>query len=191
VARADDGDADSAEPWPARTDDIVLGPAPTRAFVETTNRRWRGVGLGFDMGLWGRTFAQGLKIDIPFGRRIGQFVGARARGLWGHHDLTGRYDPVINTGLELFGRGPVLWGVMRVYGGGGVWVGTRPFPTNEGTRWRVSGGGHFGFEAMIAPRASFTFEVGGQSSGHALGVDAGASVMGGTMVYLGALKRRR
>jgi len=37
---------------------------------------------------------------------------------------------------------------------------------------------------------SFQFEVGGQGPGHGLGYDAGATVQGGMMFYLGALGSR-
>jgi hypothetical protein len=99
-------------------------------------------------------------------------------------------DPVFNSGLELFGRSPVLLGLLRVYGGGGAWVGARLRPSDVGRTWRVGGGGHFGVEFAISSRASLQFELGGQAPGHALGYDAGASVMGGVMVYTGRAKPR-
>ena len=52
----------------------------------------------------------------------------------------------------------------------------------------VSGGGHYGIEALVSPRSSFTFEVGGQAPiDNAEARDGGASVMAGLTVYLGAL----
>jgi hypothetical protein len=167
-----------------------LGPLPTPAHLDRMNRIWRGVGIGVDMGLWGQAhFAQSLKIDIPFGWRIGQFFGIRTRGIMAYTDsdpgLDTVGDPVFNGGIELFGRGPVLLGILRVYGGGGAWIGARLRPTDVGRSWNVGGGGHFGVEFVLAPRASLQFELGGQAPGHALGYDAGASVMSGVMIYTG------
>ncbi len=177
-----------------KTRDVNIGPTISEEHVRDINRKWSGVGIGYHNGLWGQGFAQGIKLDIPFGRRVGQHFGMRLHGTLVHPPpgTGGIYDPVINTGLELFGRGPVWFGVLRAYGGGGAWVGIRPNPTGEGRDLQFTGGGHFGLEVIIAPRMSFTFEFGGQGPGHGLrNDDAGASVMAGFMVYLGDIKRRR
>ncbi|KIG18629.1 hypothetical protein DB30_00314 [Enhygromyxa salina] len=181
----------------------ALGPMPTPAEIDRANRIWRGVGIGYDVGFWGRAhFAQTLKVDIPFGWRIGQFLGARVRGTMVYADSgpgpDSVFDPVFNHGLELFGRSPVMLGVLRVYGGGGAWVGIRldpptPMrldPSNMDQRYAMGGGGHLGVEFKLTDRASVQFEVGGQSPGHALGYDGGASVMSGIMIYTGRPKPR-
>ncbi|MCB9750009.1 MAG: hypothetical protein H6713_08405 [Myxococcales bacterium] len=171
-----------------------IGPAITEDHIRDINRKWAGLGLGYHNGLWGRGYAQGLKLDIPFGRRVGQHFGMRVHGTLVHPPVGtgGIYDPVINTGLELFGRGPVWLGILRAYGGGGAWLGIRPNPTGEGKDYQFTGGGHLGVEVIVAPRMSFTIEIGGQGPGHGLrNDDAGASVMGGFMVYLGDIGRQR
>jgi hypothetical protein len=188
--------AAAAEPEPtpeqlaARPEPPVLGLLPTPARIDRVNRIWRGVGIGLDMGFWGQShYAQSLKIDIPFGWRIGQFFGMRVRGIMVYSDrdagLDTVADPVFDGGLELFGRSPVWLGLLRVYGGGGAWVGVRLNPSDVGRTWNVGGGGHFGVEFALAPRASLQVEIGGQAPGHALGYDAGASVMAGVMIYTG------
>jgi len=184
--------AEDKTPPPARqrNDDPVLGPMPTREYIEGMNRRARGVGLGLDYGLWGQGFMQGLKVDIPFGKRVGQFFGVRVRSMF-MHTTQGDYDPVINSGLELFGRTPVFYGIVRMYGGGGGWIGIRPVPTDEGGTWAITGGGHVGFELFYVSRSSFTFEFGGQGSGHHLDLDAGASVVAGIALYLGDIRNKR
>jgi hypothetical protein len=173
-----------------------LGPMPTAAQIDRTNRMWRGVGIGYDFGMWGRGhLAQGLKLDIPFGWKLGQYFGLRVRGTMVYADsgpdANDIFDPVFNPGLELFGRTPVMLGVLRVYGGGGAWAGIRLEPTEDGERYGIGGGGHVGAEFMVAPRAAIQFEVGGQAPAHALGYDGGASVMAGIMVYTGRAKPRR
>jgi hypothetical protein len=161
-----------------------VAPVPDREYALAVNRAARGVGLGYHNGLWGRTFAQGLHLDIPFGWRVGQFFGLRLQGTFAHAEVADRYDPVVFGGVELFGRTPVMAGLLRMYGGGGVFLGGRPLP-GEGSRYGVGGGGHLGIEAFINPRMAFAIQVGGQAPVHALGVDAGANVMGHINVYFG------
>jgi hypothetical protein len=178
-----------------------VAPLFDQDFVEKVNRNWRGLGIGYDNGLWGSSaagssFAQGIKVDIPFGPRVGQFVGVRVRGLVAHgepwsapgFEQTPHWEPLYVAGAELFGRGPVWCGIVRASGGGGAYYGS--------TRWvgdypadytGLAVGGHFGVEAILWPRGSFTFEVGGQTGPDGASRGSGASVMGGIMVYLGGL----
>ena len=160
--------------------------------IRWINRRWSGVGVGYDNGLWGGKYGQSIKVSIPFGRNLGRFLGMRVRGMLVHHidDVADQFAPVVNVGAELFGRSPVWWGVLRVYGGGGLWAGIRPNPTSSGARYRLGGGGFVGLEAFAAPFMAFTFEVGGQAPGHGLGVDAGGSAMGGMIFYFGRNETR-
>jgi len=163
-----------------------VAPVLDREHSLRVNRRARGLGIGVSQGLWGRSFTQQLRLDIPFGVRVGQFFGLRAHGTFVHSAPgDAAFDPVVFGGLELFGRSPVMGGVVRIYGGGGVFAGARPNPTDRGRRWGISGGGHMGIEAFASPRMSFSVEIGGQGNVHALGLDAGPSVMGGVNFYFG------
>lgn len=170
----------------------VLGPRFDDAHVDRINRNLRGFGFGFDQGLWGQAMGQTLKIVIPFGKRVGQFLGARLRGMSAFDVRRDGLDPVFGGGLELFGRSPVYLGLVRIYGGGGVWVGGRPGkPAGDATRaYGVTGGGHFGVEFILSSRTTMTFELGGKGPTHALLLDAGATATAGVMVYLGNLRRR-
>ena len=173
----------------ARSDDPVA-PIADRSYSLRVNRRARGVGLGFRQGLWGKGFGQSLHLDIPFGRRVGQFFGTRVHGTIVHAsselaDGGERWDATAFGGLELFGRSPVMGGIVRIYGGGGIFVGGRPYPTSEGARYGIAGGGHMGIEAFASPLMSFMIEVGGQGPTHGLSHDAGASVVGGMAFYFG------
>lgn len=161
-----------------------VAPVPDAAYSQAVNRSARGLGIGIDQGLYGGAFGQRLHLDVPFGRRIGQFFGLRVQGTVAY-GMRGPFDPVALGGLELFGRSPVMGGLVRVYGGGGVFVGGRFTPRIEGRRFGIAGGGHMGIEAFAMPRMSFSVEVGGQAPVHALGLDAGASVMGGINFYFG------
>jgi len=175
--------------------DRPIGPEPVapvldKAYSVKVNRRARGLGLGIRQGFWGQGFGQSLHMDVPFGRRSGQFVGARIQGTIVHTDSPQadggeRWDPVTFGGVELFGRSPVMGGIVRMYGGGGVYIGGRPVPTSEGKQWGLGGGGHLGIEAFINPMMSFSIEIGGQGPVHALGHDGGASAMGGINFYFG------
>src|SRR5688572_11096251 len=108
------------------TQPAARGPEPVApvldpAYSLRVNRRARGVGVGLRQGLWGEGFGQSLHVDIPFGRRVGQFFGMRLHGTTLHppHRTPG-YDPVLFGGVEMFGRSPVVGGIIRLYGGGGV-----------------------------------------------------------------------
>jgi hypothetical protein len=164
----------------------VLGPLPTPEYIEAVNRRGRGFGIGADMGVWGTGFGQGLHVDVPFGWDIGQFFGLRLRGVFAHGSPeAAAFDPVVLGGAELFGRGPVMMGIVRVYGGGGIHVGGRPSPDGGGEKSGLSGGGHIGLEAFSTPGFAGFVEVGGQGAIHPGGIDAGPSVMAGGRLYLG------
>lgn len=172
-----------------RSDDPVA-PVADRAYSLRVNRRARGFGIGFAQGLWGEGFGQSLRLEIPFGRRVGQFFGTRVQGTIVHvrselADGGERWDATAFGGLELFGRSPVMGGIVRIYGGGGIFVGGRPYPTSEGARYGIAGGGHMGIEAFASPLMAFNIEVGGQGPTHGLSHDAGASVMGGMTFYFG------
>lgn len=167
-----------------------VAPVLDKDYSVAVNRRARGVGLGFSQGLWGRGFGQSLRVDVPFGRRVGQFFGLRAHGTVVHGksprvDGTDRWDGVVLGGLELFGRSAVMGGVVRAYGGGGVYAGGRPQPTATGAQFGLTGGGHMGVEVFVTPRNAFSIEVGAQGPVHALGLDAGARVVGGWSIYFG------
>lgn len=180
-------------PDAAAADDAAYTDETSRlAPTEVINDRFAGVGVGFDVGLWGDRFGSGVKVDIPAGTgTLGQHFGVRLRGISVHDDTDAGFSPVLAGGAELFGRGPVMLGVVRVYGGGGLYCGGTVDPIESAlTDPALIGGGHFGVEFVHSPRTSFTFEVGGQGPMHADEIDAGASVMAGMTVYLGKVKER-
>jgi hypothetical protein len=170
----------------------VLGPKFDPIWSDRINRNMRGVGVGFDQGLWGHSMGQTLKFSIPFGKRIGQFFGVKLRGMMVHDVWSGTSDAAFGGGLELFGRSPVYLGLVRLYGGGGVLAGGRPFRAmGDVTKvWKVGGGGHFGVEFVLTPRMTITLEVGAHSGIHGRNIDAGPSVMAGTMWWFGNLGGR-
>jgi hypothetical protein len=146
----------------------------------------QNLGVGLDWGAWGQGFAQSIHVDAPlFGGRRGGAFGLRVRGVMVYGPATAsRFDPTVFGDLELFGRGPVLLGLARVYGGGGLFVGAAPLALPRTDRnVRVSGGGHMGIEVFASPYNSFYVEVGGQAPLHPTRYDAGASVMGGMTFY--------
>ncbi len=147
------------------------------AAAEPPTARWDGVGVGYDHGLWGTRFAQSVSVDVPVGPERGRYSGVRLRAQ--------QLVPVADRGawrggggVELFGRGPVLLGILRVYGGGGVWT----HATLDGDlAW--SGGGHYGLEARLSERSTFRFEIGGQGGSDPTA--SGASAVAGMCVWLG------
>ena len=153
------------------------------SYVAAVNRRALGVGLGLDQGYWGTGFGQALRIDVPFHRHFGM----RARGILAHGpiEVDHDWDPALFGALEIYGRGPVMLGLARMYGGGGIHIGGRPNPQDDQGSFGIGGGGHLGIEMFLNPGYSFSVEIGGQAPVHELAYDAGASVMGGMTVYIG------
>lgn len=151
----------------------VVGPIPDEAYILEVNRGARHVSFGAANGLWGGSYGSDLRVDLPFGPSVGQFFGARLRAV-----VTSGASNAVGPGVELWGRGPVLVGVVRLYGGGGAtwWIDTA---TGDGA---VGAGGHMGFEFFMDKDLAFFLETGGQGSG-VPGID-GASVMSGVAVYL-------
>lgn len=168
----------SSRPAPA------LGPFPTSEYIETVNRFARGPGLGLQFGNWGKGGHLGLRTDIPFGWHYGQYCGLRlgANAVLPLHE-TNRADPVVFGAAELFGRSPVIYGLVRFYGGGGLHFGGSPKPVHGGRTFGFSGGGHAGIEFFAAPYWSFTLEIGGQSGLHPSKYDAGFQVNSGMVFY--------
>ena len=183
-----------------------VGPTLTRERVERINQSAERVSLGYSIGYWGNGFGQDIRLHVPLGQK--KRVGLRFRAIWGHGAFVPRaeddagnkiagYDPVIIPTLEFFYRSPVLLGLIRVVGGGGFWFGIRPFPMDIDdpetearedavfSRLPVVGGGHVGFEIFHKPSHSFFLEVGGQGPAHALWSDGGASILAGSVWYLG------
>lgn len=113
------------------SDPEPVAPVPDASYSLRVNRAARGVGIGIRQGLWGSGFGQSLHVDVPFGKRVGQFFGMRLQGTV-DYPMHGPFDPVVFGGLEIFGRSPVIGGIARVYGGGGVFAGGRPHPTADG-----------------------------------------------------------
>lgn len=158
-------------PAPAEEQWVVPDPSTVREI----NRRAAGFALSSDMGLWGTGFGHGIRFDVG----LGQYFALRVRGIAAYGDATAsETDPVIMGGLELIGRSPVIYGVLRAYGGGGVRAGGRPDPHGRGDKTGVGGGGYMGLEFFTGPALSWSLEVGGQSAVHAKKLDAGPSVMG-------------
>lgn len=177
-------------PEPGARPDIIV-PVPDAEYARRVNGYARGVGIGFQQGIQGKGFAQNLHVDLPFGRRVGQFFGLRLAGSFVHGSADGRYDPVGFGHVELFGRSPVIAGIIRAYGGGGVRASGRVISDIQGRRYGITGGGQFGLEAFVAPRVSINVEVGVQGPVHARGLDGGGSALAGCTIWLGDLRRGR
>jgi hypothetical protein len=136
----------------------------------------RGVGFGLDNGLFGRAYAQGLRVRFPLGdqfafnlRGISTFGMAEDEARW---ELGGR--------AEFIGHTPVYYNLVRLYGGGGPEIATRVAGPGPRDKTRFGGGGHFGFEFFLTPGMSFFAEIGGHAGD---GLTGGGTVLGGMMFY--------
>jgi len=163
---------------------LLLASPAAAAEGPASQEAWDGVALGYENGLWGYGYAQGLTVQIPFGPEVGRHWGARLRGQYTLDGVTAG-SRTFRAGVEVFGRGPVVAGILRVYGGGGLYLGVWAAGDTD-KRPLLTGGGHYGIEAAVSRRVAFTFEVGGQGPTFE-GEGIGASAMAGTAVYLGRL----
>jgi hypothetical protein len=135
----------------------------------------RGVGFGFEEGLWGKSWGQGLRVTVPFASNW----GVTARGLYlMDMAIEGPFTADAGGRIDFIGRSDVYLNVVRLYGGGGVQV-LAPVANTAGREVQVGGGGQFGFEFFCSPHYAFFLEVGGQG-----GLPApGATVFAGINFY--------
>lgn len=149
VFPVDDAHADSG------AEDTVPGEV-TESYMRDVNQvASNRVTLGYDMGLYGAGWGQGLRLRIPFADHF----GLRLRSIWFHgatrpasFDRSG-YDPSLVGRVGLYGTSPVLLGVVRLYGGGGPQFAYRPFydDSSVGSRGTLSLAGVTGFKISAGP----------------------------------------
>lgn len=133
-----------------------------------------GFAIGYDNGLFGGGFGQGVRFKIPFGRYLG--LNLRGLSVMGGSETFVHY---LGGRAELLGQTPIFLNVMRLYGGGGFQL---FYPVNgvPSPALLLGGGGQFGFEFFMGKRAAFFLEVGGNGGGRTV---SGATVLAGINVY--------
>ena len=161
----------------------LLGISSVAAADPDVSPPWReasgtGVALGVENGIWGRNYVTGLRARIPVDAHWAIVVGPLAvHGIGSDPyrlDALGRLD-VVGGSLPYFN-------ILRVYGGGGLRVGTQV--TGTPTRKVVVGvGGQVGVEVFFGPGVSAYLEVGGTGDNNG-GFTAGGTVIGGIHTYL-------
>jgi len=165
-------------PTPALTPAMKSPPALMR--VPWTDPTGRGIAIGYDLGLWGHGSGDSFRLRVPFARQHWVLVG-RFLGVIGQKGTDGM-DRAVEYGgsLELHGQSDVYLNLMRLYGGGGVeMIHGHRGPDRGRTAW--TGRYEFGFEFFLAPRMSFTLEIGGNGMGTAL--TEGPMIFGGINLY--------
>ncbi|MBN1607032.1 MAG: hypothetical protein JW940_10390 [Polyangiaceae bacterium] len=157
-----------------------LGQAPTPVTAPWPEPTGKGVGIGAELGAWGRAFDTGVRFRIPFpfwGGRWGVMLRGLVLSVPGD---TGQVPVDMGGRLDLYGQSPVFLNLVRLYGGGGV----QTFYEVQGPPRRdvsLGGGGQFGFEFFMSPHYSFWLEVGG--SGGRQRFMAGATLLAGIVAY--------
>jgi hypothetical protein len=136
----------------------------------------RGLALGFDNGVFGRAYEQGLRIRIPI---LGHYAFG-LRGVSAFGDRSGELAWYLGGRAELIGHTPVFLNLVRLYGGGGPEVLTRVHGTGGGDQTLIGGGGQFGFEFFLHPKMSFFVEIGGRARDD---VTRGGTAIAGMMLY--------
>src|SRR5262249_12525477 len=74
----------------------------------------RGVAIGYENGLWGPAFAQGIRLRLP----LHEHFGVAAKGLM-IHDFGTEYRGDMGGRIDLYGCSSMIAGFARLYGGGG------------------------------------------------------------------------
>jgi hypothetical protein len=135
----------------------------------------RGLALGFDNGVFGRGYEQGLRIRIP----ILEHFAFGLRGVSAFGDRSGDFTWYVGGRAELIGHSPVFLNLVRLYGAGGPEVVTRVHGSG-GDKTLIGGGGQFGFEFFLQPKMSFFVEIGGRAGDDVTG---GGTAIAGMMLY--------
>lgn len=167
------------KPQPQPQPHVVEGPPPPP--IEEKLEPGPGVAVGYENGLWGANFAQGLRLRVPFTPRFGLMVKAVLAHPTSHeHNMMAHYG---GGRLELWGASRPLADLFRVYGGGGLVVTTKVLgmAVDKEVHWGL--GGHFGLEVFMTRHAAFFIEIGGSTN--ADGTVAGATAMAGLQWYFG------
>ncbi len=159
----------------APADDVARERDAPRVLASTPGPM--AVSFGYENGIWGGAFVQGLRVKIP----VHPNWGLAARPLMMHSLSGAEYRADLGGRLELYGASPVFLNFARIYGGGGAQV-FQAVSGLPGSKPTTGGGGHFGFEFFFTPKSSFFLEVGG-TSGAAGGVGTGGTALAGVTWY--------
>jgi hypothetical protein len=157
---------------------IPMKASTESALVPWTSPVGGGVSFGYENGLWGSAWVQGLRVKVPFQSRFGMAMRPLALQQVGggapyRADLGGR--------VELYGATPVFLNFARIYGGGGPQL-FYAVTGLAGSKPIFGGGGHFGFEFFMNQHTSFFAEIGG-ASGAQHGLGTGGTAMAGVTWY--------
>jgi hypothetical protein len=161
----------------------VAPTAPPPASESETKVPWSGpagtgVSFGYENGLWGNAWVQGVRVKIPLHQRFG--VALRPLALQ-HVAGGGDYRADLGGRVEIYGASPVYLNFARIYGGGGVQVFQAVTGVSDAKPY-FGGGGHFGFEFFLNQRMSFFAEIGG-TSGAQDNFGTGGTAMAGLTWY--------
>jgi hypothetical protein len=177
------------------------GPRFTQEYIEKVNLKAEGIGFGFVTGFWEPSIVVGLKTVIPVNKKKNFNLKFRVFMPLGpfstHASYRGHFDPYIGTEFGILIRTPVFFGLIRLFVGGGLYVGVRlnTFENDDKSQcWQekscrvgVTGGGGAGIEVFAGEKGTraFFIEVGGQGPTHPLNYDMGAHVIAGSTWYFG------
>jgi len=144
-----------------------------------------GVSLGYEDGIWGAAWLQGLRVKIPMHPRWGMALRPltmmQMPMKWTYSEGSDAYRTDVGGRVELYAASPVLLNFARVYASGGPQV-FYAVAGVAGPKAMFGGGGQVGCEFFVAPRASLFAELGGTSGAQA-GFGAGGSAMIGLTWY--------
>lgn len=117
-----------AEAAPAESTDPDVYPQryPNKKYIDSVLERSKHASLGYALGRQGDGFAFGVRFDKPVTKTNWGYLQAFHYTNFG--PLKGYFDPVLMFGVNFVVRTKLVFGIFRLYGGGGFHVGYRPSP---------------------------------------------------------------
>jgi hypothetical protein len=144
-----------------------------------------GVSFGYEDGIWGGAWLQGLRLKVPMHPRWGMMLRPltmmQMPMKWTYSEGADAYRTDVGGRVELYAASPVLLNFARVYASGGPQF-FYAVAGVGGPKAVFGGGGQVGCEFFVASRAALFAEL-GATSGAQGGFGAGGSAMIGLTWY--------
>ncbi len=100
---------------------------PNKKYIDAVLERSKHMSLGYALGRMGDGFVFGLRLDQPVTKTNWAYLQ------WFHYTNFGPFkkpfDPVLLLGVNFIVRTKLVFGIFRLYGGGGFFAGYRPSPS--------------------------------------------------------------
>jgi len=120
TAAAPEGEAEDADP------NVYPQLYPNKKYIDSVLERSKHASLGYALGRQGDGFVFGVRFDKPVTKTNWAYLQGFYYTNFG--PLKGWFDPVLMLGVNFVVRTKLVFGIFRLYGGGGFHAGFRPSP---------------------------------------------------------------